>query len=222
MDDIQFFLQTHAKYFTFSLHRLHVGTQRHFIDVLMRLQFILLPPPRAKNSVLLVSEPNTLHLFSFTFIQNVWFYSPSSSSQVRVWRCSIIHNARCLFSLSLQPSNTSSLPLQQPTGKYANSEFSAGSLAITALLLYPFNCRGSCFLGDQTAGLPPGKLVSSPLAAAGKWRCFAMELNKGCLLIERIDSSLSVKASLLFCGCCCLWNMNDGTDCSERKKNKTS
>lgn len=42
-------------------------------------------------------------------------------------------------------------PLQQPEGMYANNDFPAGSLAITAHLLHPFNRIGSCFLTDQTS-----------------------------------------------------------------------
>lgn len=58
-------------------------------------------------------------------------------------------------------------PLQKPGGMCANSNSPVGSLAITAPLLYPCNCKGSCFLSDQPATLPPGRLASSPLAAPG-------------------------------------------------------
>lgn len=87
----------------------------------------------------------------------------------------------------------------------ANSNSPVGSIAITEPLLYPCNCKGSCFLSDQTASQPPGRLAPSPLAAPGKWGHFAGELNKGWFLIERRDSYLV----MTFCSAvsCAAWWM---------------
>lgn len=160
----------------------------------MRVQFILPPPPKLQMSVHMSSKPNLLVLcntfISIRFCSASLILFPSGSCQVDIWSHLILMDARCLFSFILtfkqhQPS------LQQPVGMYANSNSPAGSLAITEPLIYSFNCKGSCFLGDQTPSLPPGRLASSLLAASGKWGCFAGELNKGCLLIEGGDSYLS-------------------------------
>lgn len=58
--------------------------------------------------------------------------------------------------------------LQQPEGMCANSGSPVGRIAITEPLLYPSNCKGSCFPSDQAASLPPGRRAPSPLAAAAK------------------------------------------------------
>lgn len=47
--------------------------------------------------------------------------------------------------------------LQQPEGLCANSGSPVGSIAITEPLLYPCNCKGSCFPSDRAASLPPGR-----------------------------------------------------------------
>lgn len=168
--------------------------KRLFNEIVMRLQFILHACTQTPHFCTCSPNQTVCWCMMFYFLSLLFSssdYIPQCSCQMDVWSRLMLKAARCLFSLSSQIFKQKQPALQQPGGMCANSNSPVGSLAITAPLLYPCNCKGSCFLSDQTASLPPGRLASSPLAAPGKWGCFAEELNKGCSLIEQDDSYLT-------------------------------
>lgn len=80
---------------------------------------------------------------------------PSGCCQANVWSRLMLRAARCIFSLSSPIFKQQQPPVQLPEGMCANSYSPVGSIAITAPLLYPCNCIGSCFLSDQTVSQPP-------------------------------------------------------------------
>lgn len=120
----------------------------------MRLQF-LLPALKLQVFVLLFSKPNSLLLYDVLFCctgSSPPWYTPSGCVKLfDAQGCQVYIFLVFPIFKQQQP------PLQQPGGMCANSNSPAGSIAITEPLLYPCNCKGSCFLSDRTASLPPGE-----------------------------------------------------------------
>lgn len=140
-----------------------------FTDTVMRLQFILLPTPKPlyicslnQTACRCVMFCFLLRLFSGSDAIPQWWLPSGCVKSLDGQSCQV--SIFLVFPAFKQQQPT----LQQPGGMCANSNSPVGRLAITAPLLYPCNCKGSCFLSDQTASLPPGRLASSPLAASGK------------------------------------------------------
>lgn len=146
-------------------------TPFHSIDIIMRLQFMPLRLLKLKSQTKFPFVSVLLFKTNSLPCNNVLFCFAGSSSLAAP-----LLPSGCVESLDAQGCQVyiflvspvfkqQQPPLQQPGGMCTNSYSPVGSIAITPALLYPCNCKESCFLSDQTASQPPGRPASSPLAA---------------------------------------------------------
>ena len=180
----------------------------------MRPQFIVLPASKLQICVHLFAKLNSLLSCDVLFFLR--FYSaarsPSGSCQGDVWSCSMLKAARCLFSLSFQPSHNNSLPYNSPERCVLTAIPLVGAQQLQHPSSIPVIAKGvaswairllqRCNQGDWLHHLWQLQVNEGVM----------LERNKGCSLIEEGYSYISLEPWPLLRGwLCCMMDATSGS-----------